>query len=185
MARTLVFPELTGEQLVELQRALRSRAMPAGLHRRAQLIWELAAGASLVEAAESVELHYTNAHLWVKRFLDSGIAGLSDRPKSGRPRQYDEDSTTEIIKVASARPKDLGLKFTTWSLQKLQQHLQQKPGLKNVTRSTIRRRLQAEGFKFKAGQTWCESNNPDFEFKNPNRKPLPHSADRRDCRLHR
>ena len=49
MARSLVFPELTGEQLVELQRILRSRATPAGVQRRAQLIWELAAGASLVE----------------------------------------------------------------------------------------------------------------------------------------
>jgi hypothetical protein len=67
MARNLVFPELTGEQLVELQRILRSRAIPAGLQRRAQLIWELAAGASLIEAAEWVDLHYTNAHLWVKQ----------------------------------------------------------------------------------------------------------------------
>ena len=165
MARNLVFPELTGEQLVELQRILRSRVTSAGLQRRAHLIWELAAGASLVEAAEWVDVHYTNAHLWVKRFVDSGVAGLVDRPKSGRPRQYDEDSTTEIIKAASARPKDLGLKFTTWSLQKLEEHLQKKPGLKKVTRSTIRRRLQAEGFKFKAGRTWCESNDPDFEVK--------------------
>ena len=163
MARNLVFPELTGEQLVELQRILRSRATSAGLQRRAHLIWELAAGASLVEAAEWVDVHYTNAHLWVKRFVDSGVAGLVDRPKSGRPRQYDEDS--KIIKAASARPKDLGLKFTTWSLQKLEEHLQKKPGLKKVTRSTIRRRLQAEGFKFKAGRTWCESNDPDFEVK--------------------
>ena len=165
MARNLSFRELTGEELIELQRILRSRSTPAGLQRRAQLIWELAAGVSLIEAAEWVELHYTNAHLWVKRFLESGIAGLSDRSKSGRPREYDEDSTTEIIKVASARPKDLGLKFTTWSLQKLEEYLKKRPGLKKVTRSTIRRRLQTEGFKFKAGQTWCESNDPDFEVK--------------------
>ncbi len=135
MARNLSFRELTGEELIELQRILRSRSTPAGLQRR------------------------------VKRFLESGIAGLSDRPKSERPREYDEDSTTEIIKVASARPKDLGLKFTTWSLQKLEEYLKKRPGLKKVTRSTIRRRLQTEGFKFKAGQTWCESNDPDFEVK--------------------
>ena len=165
MARNLVFPELTGEQLVELQRILRSRSTPGGLQRRAQLIWELAAGAPLVEAAEWVDLHYTNAHLWVKRFLDLGVAGLSDRPKSGRPREYDEGSTTEIIKVASARPKDLGLKFTTWSLAKLEEYLRKRPGLKQVTRSTIRRRLQAEGFRFRAGQTWCESHDPEFEVK--------------------
>ena len=51
MARHLAFRELTGEELIELQRILRSRSTPSGLQRRAQLIWELAAGASLVEAA--------------------------------------------------------------------------------------------------------------------------------------
>jgi transposase len=112
-----------------------------------------------------VDLHYTNAHLWVKRFLESGIAGLSDQPKSGRPRIYGKDVDTEIIKAAAARPKDLGLPFTTWSLPKLQEYLSQQPGLKEITRSTIRRRLHQEGFHFYEGQTWCESHDLDFESK--------------------
>jgi hypothetical protein len=44
MSHIVAFPELTGEQLVDLQRLLRSRSTPAGVHRRATLIWELAAG---------------------------------------------------------------------------------------------------------------------------------------------
>jgi transposase len=78
MRRIIAFPELTGEQLVDLQRWLRSRPAPAGVQRRASLIWELAAGSSLVEASESVGLHYTNAHRWVRRFLASGVQGLTD-----------------------------------------------------------------------------------------------------------
>jgi transposase len=168
-----------------LQRILRSRATPAGLQRRAQLIWEWAAGASLVEAAEWVDLHYTNAHLWAKRFVDSGIAGLSDRPKSGRPRQYDEDSTTEIIKAAFGSAKGSRAEIHHAVSTESPATPAAEAGLKEVTRSTIRRRLQAEGFKFKAGQTWCESNDPDFEVKKTNRKPLPHAAERWDCCLHR
>ena len=67
----------------------------------------------MIDASEWVGLHYTNAHLWVKRFRSSGIAGLSDQPKSGRPRIYGKDVDTEVIKAAAARPKDLGLRFTT------------------------------------------------------------------------
>ena len=165
MARTLVFPDLSGKQLVELQRLLRSTATPAGVQRRARLIWQLAASVSLAEASEWAELHYTNAHQWAKRFLVSGVAGLLDRPKSGRPRVYCPDLTTEILKVAIARPKELGLPFTTWSLPQLEEYLQEHAGLGPVTRSTIRRRLREGGFRFRAGQTWCESNDPEFEVK--------------------
>jgi transposase len=165
MARSLLFPRLKAAQLFELQRLLRSRTTPAGLRRRCELIWLLAGGASLAEASEWVDLHYTNAHVWVKRFLSSGVAGLSDQPKSGRPRVYGKDIDTEVIKAAAARPKDLGLPYTTWSLPKLQEYLNQQLGLKGITRSTIRRRLHQEGFHFYEGQTWCESNDPNFESK--------------------
>lgn len=165
MPRSLAFPTLTARQLGELQTILRSRTTSASLRQRSELVWLLAGGASLADASEWVGLHYTNAHLWVKRFLQSGVAGLSDRPKSGRPREYDNKATTEILKAAAARPKDLGLKFTTWSLPKLQEHLSRQAGLGKITRSTIRRRLLQEGFRFREGQTWCESGDPEFEVK--------------------
>jgi transposase len=128
-------------------------------------LWFLASGALLAEASEWAGLHYTNAHIWVSRFLESGVDGLSDRPKTGRPRIYGKDVDTELIRVAAARPKDLGLPFTTWSLPKLQEYLNQQPGLEGVTRSTIRRRLHQEGFRFYEGQTWCESHDAEFESK--------------------
>lgn len=165
MPRSLAFPSLKVAQLGELQRVLRSRTTPTSLRQRSELIWLLAGGATLAEASEWVGLHYTNAHAWLKRFLESGIAGLSDRPKSGRPRRYGHEITTRIIKAAAARPKDLGLKFTTWSLPKLQEYLGQQSGLEDITRSTIRRRLLQEGFRFREGQTWCESHDPEFEIK--------------------
>src|SRR5207302_1921849 len=106
MSHIVAFPELTGEQLVDLQRLLRSRSTPAGVHRRAILIWELAAASSLVEAGEAAALHYTNAHRWVRRFLASGVKGLTDRTRSGRPPDYAAGATSEILKVATAHPED-------------------------------------------------------------------------------
>ena len=165
MSRIVAFPELTGEQLVDLQRLLRSRSTAAGVQQRASLIWELAAGSSLAEASEAVGLHDTNAHRWVRRFLASGVQGLTDGTRSGRPPDYDADATTEILQVATAQPGDLGLGFTTWSLPKLEEYLRQRSSLKHLARSTIRRRLRAAGLRYRAGQTWCQSADPDFEVK--------------------
>ena len=121
MPRSLDFPSLKVAQLGELQRVLRSQTTPAGIRQRSELIWLLAGGASLAAASEWVGLHYTNAHIWTQRFLKSGLAGLSDRQRPGRPRVYGKDVETrsldsdpEVIKAAAAQPKDLGLPFTTW-----------------------------------------------------------------------
>src|SRR5207245_2242154 len=65
----------------------------------------------------------------------------------------------------TAHPEDLGLGFTTWSLPKLEEYLRQQPGLKHLARSTIRRRLHHAGLRYRAGQTWCLSTDPDFEVK--------------------
>src|SRR5437762_10924361 len=83
----------------------------------------------------------------------------------GTPARLRCRSHTEILKVATAHPEDLGLGFTTWSLPKLEEYLRQQPGLKHLARSTIRRRLHHAGLRYRAGQTWCLSTDPDFEVK--------------------
>jgi len=102
-------PESKGRAAGELQKLLRSQTTPTSLRQRSELIWLLAGGPSLAEASEWVGIHYTNAHIWTKRFMESGVAGLTDRPKAGRQRTYGSDVDTEIIKAAAAQPKHLGL----------------------------------------------------------------------------
>jgi transposase len=184
MRHIITFPELTGEQLVDLQRLLRSRSTPVGVHRRAALIWELAAGSSLGKASEAVGLHYTNAHGWVRRFLAAGVPGLADHTRSGRPPAYTAEASSEILKAATARPQDLGLGFTSWSLPKLEEYLRQQPNLKHLARSTIRRRLRVAGLRYLAGQTWCQSTDPDFEVKKPGGEPVFQPSSGRDRGMH-
>ena len=70
-----------------------------------------------------------------------------------------------VIKTATSRPPDLGLGFTTWSLAKLEQHLRQHSGISTISRETIRHILSRHGLRFLTGQTWCKSNDPEFEVK--------------------
>lgn len=165
MARKLNFPVLSGEQLIDLQRLLRSRSTPAGLFQRSYLIWNLAAGYPLVDAAEFTNFHYTNAHKWMKRYIQRGIEGLFELKRSGRPCKYAKDSQTTILKVATSKPCDLGLPYSTWSLSKLEDFLRSQASLADLSRETIRRIMLSQGFRFRSGKTWCESNDPNFEVK--------------------
>jgi len=165
MNRAFLLPPLSGEELLELQRLVRAPSTSAGLYRRCLLIWQLAAGYSIREAGQCANLHYTNAHKWVKRFQAEGLAGLRDRPRPGRPRVHAGDVEELVIKTATSRPADLGLGFTTWSLAKLERHFQQHRAITPISRETIRHILSRHGLRFLTGQTWCESDDPEFEVK--------------------
>jgi transposase len=165
MPRKLNFPELGGAQLVDLQRTLRSRSTPAGLFQRCYLIWNLAAGYQLADAAEFSNLHYTNAHKWMKRYLKHGLDGLKELPRSGCPFHYGAEIHTVILKAATSKPDDLGLPYRTWSLSKLEHFIRAETGSPRPSRETIRRVLLSNGFHFRVGKTWCESSDPDFEVK--------------------
>jgi len=165
MNRPFLLRPLSADELLEVQRLMRSESTPASVYRRCTLVWELAAGFSIADAATMARIHSTNAHTWVKRFLTMGLDGLRSRQRTGRPRVYDRDVETAVIRAATSRPTDLGLEFTTWSLVKLQQHLRRQPGAKKLSRETIRRILSRHGLRFLTGQTWCESADPDFDVK--------------------
>jgi transposase len=165
MNHPFLLPPLSAEQLLELQRLLRARSTPDALFRRCNLIWQLAAGFNLSEASEIAGLHYTNAHKWVGRFQREGLEALADRARPGRPRRYADQSEERIVGVATSRPSDLGLGFTTWSLRKLEEHLRRQPGMGSISRETVRRVLDRHGLRFLTGQTWCVSEDPEFEVK--------------------
>ncbi len=156
---------LSVEELLKLQRLLRAEKTPAAVFRRCRLIWHLAAGFNLREASDLSGLHYTNAHLWIKRFQEEGIPTVLGRRRSGRPRLYDPQAETVVIEAATSRPRELGLGFTSWSLAKLEEYLQVEKALPTLSRETIRRILHRHGLRFLTGQTWCQSTDPDFDVK--------------------
>jgi transposase len=165
MNHRFILPPLSGESLLELQRLIRAPSTSAGLYRRCLLVWQLAAGYSIKDAGQIVHLHYTNAHKWVKRFQSDGLAGLHDQKRPGRPRIHGRKIEELVIKIATSRPRDLDLGFTTWSLAKLENHLRQHCGISSISRETVRHILSRHGLRFLTDQTWCESNDPEFEVK--------------------
>ncbi len=163
--RLFKLPPLGAEELLELQRLMRAEKTPASVFRRCRLIWQLAAGYNLREAAQLAGFHYTNAHFWVSRFQEEGLPRLLGGHRTGRPPIYDAKIETFIIEVATSRPPDLGLGFTTWSLAKLEEYVRSQAGLGTLSRETVRRILLRHGLRFLTGQTWCKSTDPEFEVK--------------------
>ena len=81
-AREIEINQQTMEHLLEIGN---SRNLPAGLVQRANIILKCVKGESINNIAQSLDISRTNVIRWKYRFIESGLDGLEDNARSGRP----------------------------------------------------------------------------------------------------
>ena len=69
----------------ELERLCRASSTPAGLSRRARAVLLMAQGLAGVAIATRTSYTVVQISRLRRRFAEQGLAGLADRPRSGRP----------------------------------------------------------------------------------------------------
>src|SRR5471032_2118347 len=82
---------LSNEEREHLQHLVRATTTPHGLARRADIILRFVAGESLSQISRSLVINRLTVRLWLERFLDERLDGLSDRPRPGRPPIFSPD----------------------------------------------------------------------------------------------
>jgi transposase len=128
-----------------LESWLRSSSIRAGLAQRARIVLLAAEGVSNTEIAARVDVSRPTVISWRERYRTSGINGLQDEPRSGRPRTIDRARI--LAATLTAPPERLGV--THWSSRLLAAHL--KTDQSTVLRTWRHHRVQpwrAETFKF-------------------------------------
>lgn len=102
---------------------------------------------------------------WIKRFNATGLDGLQDQPRSGRPATYTAEQIGEVVTAALTQPETLGLPFASWTLDRLAAYLAEERGLP-IKRSRIDEVLIAEGLRWRHQETWFgERVDPAFAEK--------------------
>ncbi|MBI3871761.1 MAG: helix-turn-helix domain-containing protein [candidate division Zixibacteria bacterium] len=149
-----------------LQAKLKDKKLSARIYGRYRVIAEASRGRPVSEIADRVGVHLTTVYDWVYRFNRTGFAGFEDAPNpQGRPSSLSSRQVRRLIATALARPADLGLPFTHWSVAKLRDFCHQKKLLPALSNEWVRRLLRREGISFQRTKTWKESPDPDFESK--------------------
>ena len=77
----------------------RSTTIPAGLARRARMVLLLTEGMTLTDIAATVGISRRFIYKWVQRFLEQGLEGLLDKPRSHRriePGQADLTDANDV-----------------------------------------------------------------------------------------
>ena len=132
----------------------RSSAVRAGLAQRARIVLLAADGVSHTEIAELAGVSRPTVISWRQRYERSGLRGLEDQPRSGRPRRIDHDR----IITATLRPPPRSLGVTHWSSRLLAARLK-------VANTTVARAWRDYGVQPWRAQTFKFSTDPELVAK--------------------
>ena len=138
--------KLTKGERELLKNKLRDKTMPVRNYERYRIVKEASEGRRASEIADRVGCHFTVVYDWTRRFNSTGFSTFERPPNpEGRASSISSDQIRELIRVALARPEDLGLTFTTWSAKKLNDYCRKEGILPEVTDEWVRRLLRREG----------------------------------------
>ena len=114
----------------ELESLVRSRSLPAGLVRRAEIVLLCAGGLDNKAVAERVRTSRQTVGKWRERFRTQGLMGLYDERRPGRPRSIEDDELMALLqRTLETEPPDGG---THWSCRSM-------AGATGMSKSTVHR----------------------------------------------
>src|SRR5499427_618365 len=165
--------KLTAEEQSAIAKLARSRTASARDVERAHIILLARRGTRVPAIAKALEVTEITVRTWLKRFNAAGLAGLQDRPRSGRPVTYQPEQVSEVIATALTNPQHLNQPFACWTLDRLEIYLNAEKRIP-IKRSRIDDLLIAEGLRWRTQETWFgERVDPEFAKK---RGALKHST---------
>ena len=103
---------VTAEDLNTLTRWTARRKTAQALALRARIILRSATGLSNTQVAAELGITMQTAGKWRRRYIQRGLAGLLDEPRSGAPRRISDDQIEAVVvKTLESTPRDA----THWS----------------------------------------------------------------------
>lgn len=121
MSRRVNF-QLTNEQLAELEQAI-NNATQAEVRQRAIAMRLLHLGQHPEAVAEVVLVSANTVWTWHRRHRQHGLAGLADKPRSGRRIKADKAYIARLEQLLETDPRSVNLPFNVWTINRLRLYL--------------------------------------------------------------
>jgi transposase len=116
VARAAAAIELTDEEQRDLRAVLRTPSASQQQAIRARIVLRAAEGVTNTQIARELGVSLPTVGLWRRNFCERRLAGLVDAPRSGRPREIDDDEVQRVVAKTLEPPPDGS---THWSVRRL------------------------------------------------------------------
>lgn len=101
---------------------------------------------------------------WLRRYAETGKAGLKDRQRSGRPPSIEPKVWQKAATLVVQAPDKFGLPFARWSVRTLSEFLRARYGFE-VSPASLSRFLLSMALKPHRLKYWLNPKDPDFDEK--------------------
>lgn len=122
---------------------------------RARIVLACLEGKEIQQVARATGASIPTVSKWRKRFAQSGVAGLRDQPRSGKPPTYDKSFRDRVLALLE-QPPPPGL--GQWDGREVARAL-------GASVHAVWRLLRREGIYLQRLRTWCVSTDPEFAPK--------------------
>ena len=139
--------QTTDEEVEILEHAIRHDKRPE-VRQRATAIHMLHLGHHPTEVAKTMAVSLPTLYNWHARWQDGGVAGLANRPKSGRPAKADEEYCRVLEETLAKEPPELGYAFTIWTVNRLREHLERQTGI-DLSEGRMRVLLRKKKYRYR------------------------------------
>lgn len=155
------------DQLEELEKAARSHP-DAHIRSRALAVRAVALGHSRSRVAELLPYSSYSIGQWVVAYLDQGLDAFRIAKGRGRHGQADGE---EVLSRLRRSPEAFGIDRTRWTLATLRDAC---PSLAGMCERGVLKVIHRLGFRYKRGQAWIHSPDPQYEEKKtPSKRRIP------------
>jgi transposase len=151
------------------RRTLNKRARGAKTaHRdwlRAQIVLAAARGRASARIAADLQVSVDTVRKWRGRFAARGLDGLTDLPRSGRPRRISALDRAAVVALACQLPATTGVPLSRWTAPELAAELAAQGLAGPISPSSVLRILAEHPLKPWRYQSWIFPRDPGFAAK--------------------
>jgi transposase len=148
-----------------LTRRARGQKTPYRDKVRAQIVLLAADRCSNAAIAAVVGTCVDTVRTWRGRFAVEGLAGLTDRARSGRPARFSPVQVAQIKSLACRLPATVEAPLARWSCPELAREAVIQHIAERISPSTVRRWLAQDAIKPWQFRSWLFPRDPDFTRK--------------------
>jgi transposase len=157
---------LTAAARKTLKNRARGAKTPYRDRLRAQIVLEAARGRGNERIAAGLRVTVATVRKWRGRFAAHGLGGLTDLPRSGRPRRISEAARAAVVALACQLPAATGVPLSRRSGPELKRGLEAQAMVSEpVSVSSMLRILAGNPVKPWQYRSWIFPRDPDFEAK--------------------
>lgn len=157
---------LTIKEGKRIQHEIRHGSNPIFM-KRCQVILSSAQSETVQEISRLTLLSEYHIREIIRTFNEDGLDAIRPKKPGKANPKFTEEERSSVAEFAEIPPKVLGYPFSSWSLSKLKEAIEERRIIngKTISDESIRLILEEYKISYQRTKTWKESNDPEFEIK--------------------